>query len=362
MNIKVNYQASTIYDILAMPRYVYLKEGKHASWKKFEDKINEQITSPEYKAMIHTLNEKLDPFFETIQLYYVDEFLSSYDFFNLLMNAYSIEEYSDVLSYLAFVYKDEDFRTKIFKSLSQVDDDQSEVDLALLDDALALLNYVKALPTEMAYKWQLLTLFQSPKAYLKGYIDLIKSIIPIYQSLSEPKEALIKTVGSQLETLLNNPNSDAFSTITKNLISPSLTNHAKTIYISVAYPYSFILNESVSGIAMIWGLYMEEGFKMIKESIDDETSNRVQIFKNLGDKTRYDVLKLIARGITSTKTIAENLHVSSATISYHISALVTANMITLSDDKKKKYDVNKEALTSVWKAFINDLEEKPVKI
>jgi DNA-binding transcriptional ArsR family regulator len=362
MNIKVDYLASAMYDVLALPRYAFLKEGKHASWKQFENKIHEQITNPLYMQMIHRLNEQLTPLFDQIQMFYVDEFLSNYDFFNLLMHAYAFNGHDNLDSYLKMIKHDEALKSNIFKALMQVDDHEAKVDYTLLDDALALMKTIKALPTEMAYKWQLLTFFESPIAYLDQFMNLIKKIQPLYDDLKASTDRKVEAVAQKIEAVLASNNDDAFIAITNNLVSPSLVQSIEHLYISIAFPYTFMLNDSASGEALIWGLYMEEGFNMLKEAIEDETSNRVLVFKNLGDKTRYDVLKLIAKGMTSTKKIAETLNVSSATISYHINALVTANMITLSKDKSKKYDINHSGLQAIWEAFIKDLNETSVPL
>ncbi|MFW5864881.1 MAG: helix-turn-helix domain-containing protein [Candidatus Izemoplasmataceae bacterium] len=361
MNIKVNFKAGEIYDLLSLPRYVYLQKGNQ-SWKQFNDKLDKEVSNPSYNQMIHDFTEKLTPLYETIQMFYVDEFLSSYDFFNLLMHAYPLDAFDDVFSYLNHIKADKDLRKTLFKSLNDVNDDLESIDYKVLDDSLKLMNYLKSLPTEISYKWQLLTLFESPTNYLDTFIQLMKEITPVYETIKDNHLDKVKAVAKQLESVFQDDYQNQFRKLTKNLVDSSLLHGLQSIYISVAFPYSFMIQQTTHKEVLIWGLYMEEGFEMLKVSIDDEINHRVQIFKNLGDKTRYDVLKLIARGITSTKKIAELLHVSSATISYHINALVTANMIILSSDKNKKYDINKNALNSIWEAFMNDLEGESVKI
>ena len=51
------------------------------------------------------------------------------------------------------------------------------------------------------------------------------------------------------------------------------------------------------------GLENGRSLQKMKEINENKTIERVQIFKNLGDKTRYEVLKLIAEGETSTKIL-----------------------------------------------------------
>jgi DNA-binding transcriptional ArsR family regulator len=85
-----------------------------------------------------------------------------------------------------------------------------------------------------------------------------------------------------------------------------------------------------------WGLRMEEAFKRIKEINENKISERLKIFKNLGDRTRYEVVRLIASGVTFTKEIAKALGVTSATISYHINNLLQSKIIKI-DRTENRY-------------------------
>ena len=85
---------------------------------------------------------------------------------------------------------------------------------------------------------------------------------------------------------------------------------------------------------------------------------RVKVFKALGDKTRYDTIRLIASGVSSIKDIANKLDVSSATISYHINEFLTSSIISLNrkKDKKSIYDVDYQKLEDVLTELRNDLK------
>jgi predicted transcriptional regulator len=77
----------------------------------------------------------------------------------------------------------------------------------------------------------------------------------------------------------------------------------------------------------------------------------ITTFKNLGDTTRYKVLKNISNGITSTKDIANSLGVSSATVSYHINQLNTSKILKLER-------VNGKYINSVNIEWINNCISK----
>ena len=102
---------------------------------------------------------------------------------------------------------------------------------------------------------------------------------------------------------------------------------------------------------------MEEAFKKMKEINDNKINERVQVFKNLGDRTRYEVLKLIASGETSTKEIANRLGVTSATVSYHINNFLTSKVIKLDKSNTRfGYVVDYDLLNEIIEGLKEDLQ------
>lgn len=133
-------------------------------------------------------------------------------------------------------------------------------------------------------------------------------------------------------------------------------NLAVTVFIPIGqmifgYLYDILLPSYVillSGIIMLIGIFR---YKSTLLKIDG-----VLIFKNLGDKTRYEVVKLIATGESSTKKIATALEVSSATISYHLSALVTAKIIRLDKSNNKfRYVLDWDSIESAFNSLKEDM-------
>lgn len=107
---------------------------------------------------------------------------------------------------------------------------------------------------------------------------------------------------------------------------------------------------------MSLGLKLEAFLENMKILDENAMIERVNALKNLGDKTRYSVLKCVASGMDSTKKIAETLGVSSATISYHLNNLLSSRLISYeSIEGKVRAQVNKawikQVLLEVEKIF-----------
>ena len=108
---------------------------------------------------------------------------------------------------------------------------------------------------------------------------------------------------------------------------------------------------------IIWGIESEAFLKKIKEAEKEEQVNRILAYKNLGDKTRYEVLKCISNGMQSTKDIAHQLNVSSATISYHLNNLMTSKLIRLAYEDGKYFNkVNQEWIETCFEELKKDLK------
>ena len=51
------------------------------------------------------------------------------------------------------------------------------------------------------------------------------------------------------------------------------------------------------------------------------------VFKNLADKTRFQILNLLKSGDLYGQEIAEKVGITLATVSYHMSFLLAANLV-----------------------------------
>jgi DNA-binding transcriptional ArsR family regulator len=192
---------------------------------------------------------------------------------------------------------------------------------------------------------------------MKKYVDLMFKLVPIFEELYFSYENEVKTYGQNLADSLNKKGAEGLDDISYSILNIDILGGAEiNIIISVMFSYAISIVTIAGGTYVAWGLKMEEAFRAMKEINENKTNERVQIFKNLGDKTRYEVLKLIASGETSTKEIAKTLGVSSATISYHINNFLTSKVIKLDrTNNKYRYAVDYELLEKTIKAFKEDL-------
>lgn len=367
MKYKFCKHESRIFDFLYLPRLLHYKKETNQ-----DDLIEKQeIICKDHEKNIKKIQEKLRSYSKEIDtFFYMKEMHNEYDLLALITRVYHYEGYQNELDYLTFLKTLTD--SEIKKSIVQALLVNKEDDMISLDDVTdqleeiisndhSIKDFIKNLSIDAAFKWNLFLIIEEPKKYIHQFVELMERLHPFFMEIYTPYKEEIILYGTQLADKLNKDINKSLNEITFDTLSVNLFPDQKEInvYISVLFPYTVSLasNPDQKNI-IVWGLHMEETFKKLNEINENKTNERVQIFKNLGDKTRYEVLKLIASGITSTKEIAEKLGVSSATISYHISNFITTKVVKMDSTTNKKfgYIIDYDLLEHVFNELKEDLK------
>lgn len=360
MNFRFKLEESRIFDFLYFPRMLYYME---ISENMKEDKANDQIASEEYLEFVRKAEEKLKPFSDEIATFYMKQYSYDYDFISLISTRYKISGYEREEEYLNMIssLSEDDIKRAIVYSIFIENEDYMEDVDKKVEEICAnrdmMLSFIKELPIDSGSKWTLFLIVDNPREYAKRYVNLMTSLLPIFNELYGFYQDEVRSYGKQLEEYLNKNGKKGIKDITYSIIDPNILDGGEIdLLISLVFSYAIsILGERKLKV-IVWGLRMEEAFKKMKEISDRELTERVQIFKNLGDKTRYGVLKLIAQGETSIKNIASELGVSSATISYHINNFLTSKMVKLDKkDNKFNYIIDYDKIEEVIRGLKEDL-------
>lgn len=359
MRFKFDERASYLYDQLQFPTLLFVDRKNEKETIQFEA----------FEKMTENVKKQLNKNKETLSAYYSPDNFSAYQMPSLLMTIHSIKGYASLDDYLEYFLSKDNTTLKhlLVASILSNEDETVESKLenyqaeavTILKTEEHLINFVKKVPTEENFRWQLFTLLHNPKEKLKNYYHLLKEIEPVFDAYYNQFKSSILTLGDDLIKTLNEGQIDAFETLTHHMIpTVFLHDELNRLLISFVQPFQLSIRLVEPDQYFIWGFKMEEGFKALIAHREEVVKKRTDIFKILGDKTRYEVLKLIAHGESSTKKIAEKVGVSSATISYHINAFVSSEIIKLGPSKQKLYVVNEALLNTVWEGFMQDLSKE----
>lgn len=363
MKFRFYPKESKLYDFLQFPRLLYYREGFD---KSKEDTNYQEILIEDYLSFVSKVEERLKPFAEEIEKFYMKEYLSDYDFIDLISKVTGIFGFKDEKDYLNMLLSLDEYEVKrgIIYSIMLINDGYpDDLDEAMKKaDEISLdyndmIEFIKELPIEAGSKWNFFLIVEEPLKYIEMYVKLMEKLLPIFDEIYNSFEDEVKDYGEYLVNFLNEKGAEGLEEITYSIVNIKLLDDEyMNILISLIYPYALSIVTTSKVNYTAWGLRMEEAFKRMKEINENKTLERVQIFKNLGDKTRYEVLKLIAAGETSTKVIAKTLGVSSATISYHINNFLTSKVIKMDKNNDKfGYVVDYELLEDTIEEFKKDL-------
>lgn len=357
MEFRFIKEASYLYDLMQLPRLFHMDENEEA------EKLDLQM--PDYKQLIRNVKRDLSELSHLFDPYYSNEVNSGYHFAHLVIEAYPLTNYASFEAYFNHLLNQthEALLSHLIISIIANDNDHHKPMDEYIREAKSyadhqdkLIELVKALPTEEAYRWKLLLILNDPRAHIKAFMEALLEIKPYFDEVYQTYESLIVRTGQNIVKTFNEGQEDGFIDLTQGVIPISYLSEVNDIYVSFVMPYQMSMQIFHETNYFVWGLHMDEGFKKLKEDREDQVNKRTQMFKLLGDKTRFEVLKLIASKEYSTKKIAQALDVSSATISYHINAFVTADILKIGELKGKNYLINYEMLDAMWESFKEDLQ------
>lgn len=359
MKFKFFPKESKLNDFLDFPRLLFESQSDS---KEFDDDLKE-LNTDEYLNFVKRVRLQLQPYEKEITLFFPKESLDFYTFSTFMTKANPFFGYESIESYLDFLLSldEQQIKKSILYTLLLMqalgEETISDMD-NISTDSQQIMSYIKDLRIDAGAKWNLFLIIEEPVKYMNKFVDLMQQLLPLFNNIYAPYEEKTIAYGRYLEDYLNKNGEKGLADKTYSIFDPNIIeDETKNYLVSVINPYALTIVTSTIPQYFIWGLNMEEAFKFIKEMKENKLNDRIQIFKNLGDKTRYEVLKLIASGEYSTKKIATALDVSSATISYHLNALCTAKIIRIEKNNNRiEYVIDKNLLMEAMEDLKKDLE------
>lgn len=208
-------------------------------------------------------------------------------------------------------------------------------------------------------KWWITVIAQDPKKYLIELIDMILESIDIFKDAFKVMEKdLLKSI-EELKALIND-NENFISEITgiKDLESWERNIH---VYISIVRYNSisimsnrkFIFNkDKVEYMYFGWKFY--ELLKLSRgNDIEIELLNNR--LKCLSDKSKFNIIKMLKEKPMFGQEIANRLSLTTATVSYHMNALILAKLVYMEKiDNKVFYSADRAKIDE----FLNILKRE----
>ncbi|MFB0957557.1 MAG: metalloregulator ArsR/SmtB family transcription factor [Clostridiaceae bacterium] len=217
---------------------------------------------------------------------------------------------------------------------------------------------------ETSDKWKLLEILEDPEHVRDEFVAFMERVKPIFHKFYQGVEYSISGYAKQLERTLASGDHALLEAMMEQYVfteTIEALRKSETInfYLLGLSDYSFNLITHADYTDIFLGINVLDYYFRLTEFRQRSKEERITVFKNLADKTRYEVLKLIAQGDSSTKVLAEKLGVTSAAISYHLKQLTNDRLIQFDANRRKNgYRINETRMKDAIAGLLEDLNIK----
>ena len=324
-----------------------------------KDRDEERPSSPleeQLEAIVEEMRQMsvpLEPYKDNILYFYKDDALRMF-FVNVknVLRYYSFEEYAKVLHSM----DEEKIKKQLMTAIVKQDEEEASVEdkvTELLGNQFAFLDFLKNLPIDDTVRWNYFTIMSQPKRFIEDFISLHQTLKPIFEKVYAEYLPILEKSYQEFETTIQeHPTilAEAFSG-TKVIEEIDWASDEIAV-IPILLLSDFFFQDSE---LLILGAKSLEVIQHVIQTRLDKQQERINVFKNLGDKTRYQIFCEIAKGTKSVKGIAEQLGITSATVSYHINELVLSNLVVHGWNKKDcTQAIHTELITEVMNGLMED--------
>ena len=295
----------------------------------------------------------LEPYKDNILYFYKDDALRMF-FVNVknVLRYHSFEEYAKVLHSM----DEEKIKKQLMTAIVKQDEEEASVEdkvTELLGNQFAFLDFLKNLPIDDTVRWNYFTIMSQSKKFVEDFISLHQILKPIFEKVYAEYLPILEKSYEEFETTIQeHPTilAEAFSG-TKVIEEIDWASDEIAVIPTLLLSDFFFQDSEI----LILGAKSLEVIQHVIQTRLDKQQERINVFKNLGDKTRYQIFCEIAKGSKSVKGIAEQLGITSATVSYHINELVLSNLVVHGWNKKDcTQAIHTELITEVMNGLMED--------
>lgn len=226
------------------------------------------------------------------------------------------------------------------------------------------LTFMSNLINEVSFrdevKWNIILITEAPKKYLMEIIDIVIESIKVFKRCYNVIEKDVMVVVDNLnKEIIKDENYISHITGIKALetwdndilVQPSMINFNSVVFRSDT---SLFFNEGRKD-----NMYFGARFNDLMNPANWDNKEGALLLdrlKCLGDKSKYNIIKMLKKGPMFGQEIAANLGLTTATVSHHMNTLVICRFVYIEKmDNKVYYNINKEEINKFIKALTSEL-------
>lgn len=218
----------------------------------------------------------------------------------------------------------------------------------------AMFDFIKELDIEDAGKWNLICFVRNINGYTAKALALIRNYAPyFYKELEKHKNRIDKFNEGVLKRLEENGR-EFIGQIFKGDFIPE-TYKELNITVTYLHYYSLYFYTIDKTGYIVLGINYESIIAKL-EGISD-IDKALSVLKNLSDRTRFEIIKLLLKKDYFGQELASELNITTATVSYHMNQLFASNLIEIERmEHKAFYKLNKGTVRKILEFLSRELE------
>lgn len=209
-----------------------------------------------------------------------------------------------------------------------------------LDGVENIMAFIDECPFSESEKWKLLQVMKSPKIHFKQLTDTISVNTNAFEKAQNKVRTPLKKLIAQYTETVKDGEKELFGKLRKSL------SETADVYPSLALPVSQLMFSS----SCYYGLLSS---MLVKQQRPDQDL-MLRRLKALSDSSRLEILRSIKVKPKYNLEIAEQLGLTAATMSHHMSVLLTCGFVGVNKQESKVYYHLEE---EVVRQFIETLEQ-----
>ncbi len=187
-------------------------------------------------------------------------------------------------------------------------------------------------------KWRLLELISNP-------VEKFRELFELYKRNRSAFDTTLQKNKVYLDKLVSEAPTDILDAL-QSLVS-EFHPETKKVYLTAVLP----LIEWITPTTIFQGVLADK-LDLYQKNMQNAKEMLPQILKLLGDKSKFEILCLLKSHGRYNLEIAEELHLTPATASHHMSMLLTNQMVTVEKkDGRVYYQLNQDTLREIVKSF-----------
>lgn len=340
MNIVFDKRPGRIMDLINSLKFIY-----NNSFQEFIDELG--VESNRYvEGALKYLSEKSNFDWKYTDIFFSND-ISVIDYLINSNDMWTIKDKSNLLSYLKNI-SHEDVKFKICEFLlSNSNFSVSGIEV-ILDSDKDLIKLIDSQSFSTESKWKLLNFMNNIALYIENLINQLDAYIKIFDKVMEQNYEIIEEFDDFIEMQIGMNGIEFLKEYTGNVFN---FDNLPDIYLSTGFINCYSLQGSPKGDRANLFIGIEFSNVMKHLSGEGELEENLNIFKNLCDNSRFQILKLLLNEGLYAQELANKLEISMATVSYHMNFLLTSNLVLIEkqDGRKTYYNLNKKTLKSCIK-------------